>query len=103
MPSEASELHLMNTYRPDQVLEAVNRLLVENYDKNGTKIFQSELVNLILNLMKRDCVQVSYLDVFKKGWIENLEDEYKGAFWKVEYYTENSGPYWIFYPSKEPK
>lgn len=97
-PSEASRLHYMNKYRPDQVLEAINRLLVKNYDENGTKILQSELIDLILNLMKRDCVPVSYLDAFGKEWVKNLENEYSGAFWNVEYHVEDSGPYWIFYP-----
>ena len=41
---------------------------------------------------------VSYLDAFGKEWVKNLEDEYNGAFWNVEYHVEDNSPYWIFYP-----
>lgn len=100
-PKEARELHDRIEFRPEEFYEAINRLLVEKYDEEEIKILQPELINLTLELSRRNARHVSYADVFEKGWLCSVEDIGKVSGWIVEYYKPERGvPYWIFKESK---
>jgi len=95
-PDEAYWQHV--ALLPREVYEAVNRLLAEKFNKEVViRIQQSEVVNLIVDLMKRDCKAISYIDVFEKGWLQKIPEAYETKSWKVEYHIDDkSDPYWIF-------
>lgn len=94
-PGDAFRAH--KALVPEEVYEAVNRLLAEKFDNCEIKIHQAEVVSLVLGLMNRDCKPISYIDVFEKGLLNKITDEYRRAGWDVEYYVDSKkDAYWIF-------
>lgn len=68
---------------PGEVIEAVNKLLTENYEPNtGTaSIFQDDILNLLSSPAYGNH---SRRDVFDKHWLD-FEDIYREKGWKVTY------------------
>ncbi len=72
---------------PDEVLEAFNELITENYSNGRATVMQDAVVDRIRAKMGDKAK-----DMFKKGWLD-VEGVYEKAGWDVTYdkpgYNEN--------------
>lgn len=64
---------------PDEVMEAFNELIAENYQNGSATFQQNEVVKRIVE--KKGCESA---EIFKNHWLD-VEDVYRNAGWKVEY------------------
>lgn len=94
-------LKLKETILPDQVIEAVNEIIAENYNNGTSSFFQKDLIAKIISKMKDDKITDS--DVFKNKWL-NIESIYRNNGWKVSYdkpgYNESYEPSFTFTAKK---
>jgi len=67
---------------PDQVIEAFNELIAENYTNGKAVILQTDAVNRICEKMglEDDATRI----VYDKGWL-NVEELYRSEGWAVKY------------------
>lgn len=77
---------------PDEVFEAVNKLLHANWTGRSATIKQGDVLELLTDHFDRQAI-------FDNGWL-NFEGAYKAQGWKVIYdkpgYNEFYGAYWKF-------
>lgn len=84
---------------PDIIINAVNDLLVQKYDKNKHRaiIKQSEILDKVVG--DPDCGMLTRDSVFRNNYLD-FESEYQEIGWKVTYnkpaYCETYEPYFIF-------
>lgn len=64
---------------PDQVIEAFNELIAQQWDGRKASFKQHDVVNLIVSKM-----EVRRGEVFDKHWLD-IEEVYKEAGWVVDY------------------
>lgn len=64
---------------PDEVIEAFNRLIAENYSGGVATVFQKDAARLIATLM-----DIGIDDVFRRKLLD-VEPHYEAAGWEVEY------------------
>lgn len=87
---------------PDFVFEAFNRLIALNFTNGQSRVYQSEAVDLILDLANSPvnlCNATALLSrevVFSMGWL-NVEEAYREAGWKVEYTKPYNEDYKAFF------
>lgn len=85
---------------PEQVIEAFNESIIENYDPNtrSARVIQDEIVKKIISKL-----EIERHIVFEKGYLD-IEDIYRKAGWKVEYdkpgYNETYKAYFVFTKDK---
>ena len=84
---------------PDIVIQAVNELLVKNYNKQtrSARIRQNEILDLIVGDV--DCGKFTRDSVFKNGYLD-FEEDFQAVGWKVTYdkpgLSERYEPYFLF-------
>ena len=98
-PKQARNRHSVTI--PNEVITAVNELLVENASESKTSIVidQDEIISRATFLMAEHDKTVSRNDFFDKHWLD-FESIFRKAGWKVEYtkpgYNESFPAYWTF-------
>jgi hypothetical protein len=65
---------------PDVVLTACNELILKNFKRDYSVVFQSELIERILELDKT----ITKKDLFDCGWLD-IEPLYRKVGWKVKF------------------
>lgn len=79
---------------PNEVIEAFNELIAENFDGHSSHVEQNEVISLIVNKLS-----IAREYIFKKHWLD-VEDIFREAGWEVEYdkpgYNESYSAYFIF-------
>ncbi len=98
-PKQARERHSVTI--PNEVITAINDLLVENASESCTRIVitQDEIISRATFLMAEHDKTVSRNDFFDRRWLD-FEPIFRKAGWKVEYtrpgYNESFTAYWTF-------
>lgn len=85
---------------PDEIIEAMNQLLVEELSLQGTAtILQKDLVGRARRLMAESGSVHANVDFYAKNWLD-IEPVFRAAGWKVEYdkpaYCENYEAHFTF-------
>lgn len=79
---------------PQQVFEAFNELIAQNFSHGAATVRQKTVVDNIIDRM--GC---SREEIYNKHWLD-IEDLYRNAGWKVEYdkpgYNESGNAYFKF-------
>lgn len=79
---------------PDEVIEAFNELILENWEVNSARVEQEDVIVRIME--KMNCKESAVID----NHYLDIEDLFRKAGWKVEYdkpgYNENYEPYFQF-------
>lgn len=83
-----------NSKIPDEIIEAFNELIVENWSGGLAVIKQNEALTRIAGK-----TAISRSDIFSKNYLD-IEDIFRKAGWKVVYdkpaYNENYEAFWKF-------
>ena len=83
---------------PDFVIEAVNQLIMENWDGHEAIILQDDIMDIVSS-NDADDGKPSRREIFDKGWLD-FEPLYREKGWNVEYdkpaYYEFYEPRFIF-------
>lgn len=70
---------------PDEIIEAVNNLLIKNVSKGGyATILQKDIEALALGKFLANGKVVSVSSMYENNWFD-FEDLFRAAGWKVEY------------------
>ena len=92
-PDEVATTKLKNI--PDEVIEAFNEIIAQNFSRSCSNFKQKDVVKLIMIRL----VAIDRQTIFDNGWLD-VEDIYREAGWKVEYdkpaYNEDYEPNFTF-------
>jgi hypothetical protein len=105
-PEDITELKLNQI--PDEIINAVNELIVEKWDGSRATIKQDEIINRYLSAIisgyNEEDFQIKRHEIFDKHYMD-FEEIYRNAGWKVEYgrpaYNESYEPFFIFKKNKK--
>ncbi len=95
-PDEVDEFRQKNRVPiPDEVYEAFNELIAEDWDDKQAVVEQPVVVERILSKLP----QVKKDDIYKNKWLD-VEEAYEEQGWTVEYdkpgYCESGSAYFVF-------
>lgn len=101
-PSEVARQKVADL--PPEVIQAANECIASNFMGRCSQFTVNKFVDRLEKIMGIESDILVEKQKFrelagKSGWL-NIEEVYKSAGWKVEYfkpdYTESFDPYWIF-------
>ena len=69
---------------PSEVFEAINSMIISNWNAGEALVVQDDLVALILEKFKANGKQYEYQDVFRYEWLK-IEPFYEDKGWIVGY------------------
>lgn len=78
-PSEVKQKAIESI--PDEMIQAVNELLIENASRSSIVIKQKDIEDRFRKLSKG---KYNHVDIYAKGWMD-IEPVYSKAGWKVRY------------------
>lgn len=69
---------------PDEMFEAINELIVKNWNGSESRFRQNDIIELFLSKIGENNIQANREKIFDNHWLD-FEDIYRKLGWKIYY------------------
>lgn len=81
---------------PDEVFEAFNELISKKWNGTYSKVFQNEVVKLIIEKLKENGISATYQFLLDNRFLD-IEPYYEKVGWNVRYLKQKDNDSFLFY------